>query len=43
MDLVKSNTALFTTTMDRKDTLDKYYRVFKVQVDIINMYGHNPG
>ena len=29
MGLVKSYTALFTTPMESKDTLDKYYCVFK--------------
>ena len=42
MGLIGSDWALYTAQIDIKDTL-KYYRVFKVQVDIINMYGHNPG
>ena len=29
MGLVKNNAALFTNPMESKDTLDKYYRVFK--------------
>ena len=43
MGLVESNTALFTTTMDTKDTLDEYYRVFKAQIDTIEAHGGNPG
>ena len=43
MGLVKSDAALFTTTMDTKDTLDEYYQVFKAQIDTIEAHGGNPG
>ena len=43
MGLIKSNTVLYTTTMDSKDTLDEHYRVFKAQVDTIKEHGGNPG
>ena len=43
MGLVNSDMALFTTPMKSKDTLDKYYRVFKAQVDMIKAHGGNPG
>ena len=43
MDLVKSGAALFTNPMEPKVTLDKYYRVFKAQVDTIEAHGGNPG
>ena len=42
MGLVKSNTALYTTTISDKDTVDKYYRVFKAQVDTIEARSGNP-
>ena len=43
MGSVESDAALFTTTMDSKDTLDEYYRVFKAQIDTIEAHGGNPG
>ena len=43
MDLVKSDTALSTTPVETKDTLDEYYRVFKSQVDTIEAHSGNPG
>ena len=43
MGLVKSDLALFTNPMDSNDTLDKYYRVFKAQVNTIEAHGGNPG
>ena len=43
MGSVESDAALFTTTMDSKDTLDKYYRVFKAQIDTIEAHGGNIG
>ena len=42
MGLVERDTAMFTTPMESKDTLDKYYHVFKAQVDTIEAYGVNP-
>ena len=36
--LVRNNTALYTTTIDSEDTLDKYYRVFKAQVNMIKAH-----
>ena len=41
--MVESNAALLTTTMDTKDTLDEYYRVFKAQIDTFEAHGGNPG
>ena len=43
MELVKSDTALFTNPMDSKDTLDEYYQVSKAQVDTIEAHVGNPG
>ena len=43
MGLVESDAALFTNPMESKDTLDKYYRVFKAQVDTTKAHGGNPG
>ena len=43
MGLVESNMVLYTTTMNGADTLDKYYRIFKAQVDTIEAHGGNPG
>ena len=36
--LVESNVALSTTTMDPKDTLGDYYKVFKAQLDTIEAH-----
>ena len=41
--LVESDVALFTTTINRKDVLDKYYRVFKAQINMIGAHSRNPG
>ena len=43
MGLVESDAALFTNPMESKDTLDKYYRIFKGQVDTIEAHSGNPG
>ena len=43
MGLVASDAALFTIQMASKDTLDVYYRVFKVHVDTIKAHCGNPG
>ena len=39
--LVESNKALYTITMESKDTLDEYYELFKAQVNTIKAYGGN--
>ena len=41
MGLVKSNTALFTTLMEPKDTLDENYHVFKAQVGMTGNSGYH--
>ena len=43
MGLSKSDAVMFTMPMESKDTLDKYYSVFKAQVDMIKAHGSNPG
>ena len=43
MGLVESNEWFFTTTMESKDAVDEYYRVFKAQVDTIEAHGSTPG
>ena len=43
MGLLEKNTAFYTTTMKRANTLDKYYRVLKTQVNIIEAHSGNPG
>ena len=43
MGLVESDAALFTNPMESKDTLYKYYRVFKAQVNTIEAHDSNLG
>ena len=43
MGLVKSNVTLYTSTMDGKDVLDEYYRVFKVKVHTIEAHDGDLG
>ena len=43
MGLAESFVALLLTQMKFKDTLGKYYCVFKAQVDMIEAHGGNPG
>ena len=43
MGLLESDSVLYTTTTDSKDTLDDYYVVFKAQLGTIEAHGGNPG
>ena len=42
MGLVESAMLLFTTPMETAYILDKYYRIFKAQVDTMWAHGGNP-
>jgi hypothetical protein len=41
MGLVESNMVLFTTMTDQKKTIDKYYKVSKAQINMIEAHGRN--
>ena len=43
MDLVESNAALYTPIMKGNTTPNEYNRVFKAQIDTIEVHDGNPG